>query len=751
MQFIAWGEAVSAIADDPSNARLTDLLRACQAHPDFDVAELRRIVGPPAFFAIVVDAGDGTVAPGNPVGIQRRERLALTFRPDCDVPVDVRALRSDFPATLHQNHVPHGEPRSLCLYETAWSTVERSWTPQGHLRQVLRWLQKTADGTLHEGDQALEQLFFPTGEQVVIPADLAQATAGQAVSLRLTRVVPSARRATLVVERGDTTTGAPTSFDLLPIVVDPINHLPIQSPPHTLGELHDCLEALGTSLFPPLLVAMQLRGEAGIALAASHPPRRVLLLVRIPRQVNGEIRRIDTRGFILEIDLARLGLALGVLRQQGTTAYSFRLLPPALSPTAPPDSRWREYPLSPVEVRESPDRRLAQWMSGVSEADADFRGVLAGVGALGSALADLWSREGWGHWDFVDPDTLEPHNPIRHVAAFRDVGQSKASLVRRHVDALLDAPAGGADIVARANASNDAQVRAALERAQLVVDATTTIDVPRDLAERAGPRIASAFLTPSGLGAVLLLEDADRQIRVSSLEAQYYRAVLNEAWGDTHLKASQPVRTGAGCRDRSWILTNELVKLHAAQLARRIRRSATTPGPQICIWTLDDETGAVAVNRVIPAATRSVRRGDWHVRWDAALEQQIEQRRRAAFPEETGGVLVGVIDHKLRTIHLVDGWPAPADSQADESGFTRGKRDVLAAVEACQKRTRNMVGYVGEWHSHPPGLSNTPSLVDVGLLAALTQQLSADGAPAVMAIAGENGLGISIGHAHARP
>lgn len=747
MALTDWGSVVPAITDEAENARLKELLRACQAHPDFDVVELRRIEVQPAFLAIVVDAGDGTVAPGNPVGIHRRERLALTFRPDCEMPVDVRALRPDFPATLHQNHVSPGQPRSLCLYDVPWSTVERSWTPQTHLRQVLRWLEQTADGTLHAADQALEQLFFTTGEQVVVPAELARAQTGEAIALRLSRAVRTETGATMIVERGAGNSSSLPGFELLPISLAPIAHLPVQSPPHTLGELQERLQLMGTSLFPVLLEAMRMRGQGGIALAPSMPPQHILLLTSIPRVADGQVKRSDVRGFIVDIDLARLGLALGVLWQDAATnAYSFQHLPPDLPPSEPPDDRWCDFALYPVDVRFSPDRAMAQLMSGVATADADFNGVLAGAGALGSALAELWCREGWGHWDLVDPDAIEPHNPIRHVASFRDVGRSKAMLVREHIDGLLDTPTTNATaIVARANATGHAPLKAALLRAQLLVDATTTVDVPRDLAERDGPRIASAFLTPSGLGAVLLLEDDQRTIRVSSLEAQYYRALLREPWGRTHLEASQLVRIGAGCRDRSLILSNELIQLHAAQLARRIRLGASAPNAQICVWTLDDDTGAIAYNFVTPATTSTMQCGNWQVRWDQSLELQLEQARSKAFPAETGGVLVGVVDQKLRTIHLVDGWSAPADSQADESGFTRGKLDVLEAVEECQRLTQRMVSYVGEWHSHPPGLSNTPSMLDGVLLATLTLQLSADGVPAVMAIAGQNGLGISLG------
>lgn len=749
MELIPWGKVVASLPDDPQHARLRELLQACHLHPDFEVVELRELaVG--QHYAIVVDAGDGTVAPGNSVGIRRRERLSLAFRAGADMPPDVRALRRDFPDTLHQNALRGDEPRSLCLYDQPWSIVERSWTPQVHLRQVLRWLEKTADGTLHANDQALEQLFFTTGEQVIVPASLAMAQSGDVHALKLARAHSENGRATLTVVPGVAAVGDVLGFDLLTITVNPVGHPPVRQPPDSLGVLEDQLATWGTSLFPPLLDAVRGCGQQGIRPADASSPRRVLLLVRIPRRIEDSIERVDVRGFVVEGDLARVGLALGVLRQDtGSVAYSFQYLPPDQPPTVPEGQRWRDFKLYPVDVRLSPNRALARLMSGVPEADADFHGVLAGTGALGSTLADLWTREGWGQWDVVDHDILEPHNPIRHVARVSDAGYAKATVVRRHIDALLDTgPSEAMAIVARANATGHAKLDEAIGRARLLVDATTTIEVPRDFSEREGPRVASAFLTPSGRGAVLLLEDAQRRIRASALEAQYYRAVVAQPWGSTHLNDGARVRTGGGCRDRSLVLSHELISLHAAQLARRIRLGVASGEAQISIWTLDDTTGAIGFERVVPAAPRGQQLMDWHVRWDEAFERQLQQARRAAFPAETGGVLIGVVDHKLRTIHLVDGWPAPSDSQADATGFTRGKENVLEQLEECHRRTHRMVSYVGEWHSHPPGHSNAPSSIDGVLLAKLAVQLSQDGMPAIMAIVGEDGLGISLGAVH---
>jgi hypothetical protein len=749
VELIDWGTAVAALPDGEQHARLRELLQACERHPDFEVVQVRALAGPEQF-AIVVDAGDGTVAPGNAVGLRRRERLALTFHAAADIPPDVRALRRDFPDTLHQNAPRGDEPRSLCLYDQPWSTIERSWTPQKHLRQILRWLEKTADGTLHADDQTLEQLFFTTGEQVIVPASMAHANAGDVQALQLVQAHRENGRATLTVAPAESAARGVSEFDLLTITVAPVGHPPVRRPPNSLGMLADQLESWQASLFPALLDAVRVAGQSGVVLASTAGPRRVLLLVRIPRRVGEEIKRVDVRGFIIEGDLARLGLAMGALRQDnGQVAYSFQYLAPEQPPAVPEGQRWRDFKLYPVDVRYSPDRALARWMSGVPDAGADFHGVLAGAGALGSTLADLWTRAGWGHWDVVDYDLLEPHNPVRHVANISEVGQAKANVLRRHMDALLDTGTSeAAAIVARANATGTARLDAVIARAKLLVDATTTIDVPRDFSERDGPRVASAFLTPSGRGAVLLLEDAQRSLRATALEAQYYRAVLTQPWGSTHLNDGEQVRIGMGCRDRSLVLSHELITLHAAQLARRIRLGVASDEAQISVWTLDDASGGVAVEHVVPAVPRGEQLLGWKIRWDEALEHQLHEARRAAFPSETGGVLVGVVDHKLRTIHLVDGWSAPRDSQADATGFTRGKENVLEQLEECHRRTHRMVSYVGEWHSHPPGHSNAPSAVDDILLGKLALQLSQDGVPALMVIVGENGFGVSLGEVY---
>ena len=97
----------------------------------------------------------------------------------------------------------------------------------------------------------------------------------------------------------------------------------------------------------------------------------------------------------------------------------------------------------------------------------------------------------------------------------------------------------------------------------------------------------------------MLLEDERRSVRCSQLEAQYYRAVLNNDWGKDHLTGhfgSQWV--GGGCRDVTLSMSNELIHLHAAILARQVRKASESQDAKVCVWNCDDNSGAIVVQNI---------------------------------------------------------------------------------------------------------------------------------------------------------
>jgi hypothetical protein len=383
---------------------------------------------------------------------------------------------------------------------------------------------------------------------------------------------------------------------------------------------------------------------------------------------------------------------------------------------------------------------MARRASNVDESKSDFAGLIAGVGALGSTLCDLWSKECWGTWSVIDNDILKPHNVIRHIGRNSRCGSAKVDVVK---SMLEDNYHPGYYSVKALNETvtnwSNNQVKETVTGSEFLVDATTAIDVPRDLSRQDdAPRSASVFMTPSGQDSVLLLESLDRSVRLDSIEAQYYRALISSDWGRDHLVGhSGNLWVGAGCRDVSAVISNELVTLHASILARQTRLLRDQPGSAIRIWRVNDDSGEVSLQKIPVQGVVSTQAGEWRIVWDEGIEQKLNKLRHLFLPSETGGVVIGYIEHCTGTIMLVDVLPAPPDSEGDRTGFLRGIEGLPEALKEIDRRTGGVVGYLGEWHSHPPFTSAEPSRTfDRKLIAELSRTLSADGEPALMVIIG---------------
>ena len=759
MKYVSFGTPLEPGSGRESlkSAESRKLFDACRQNTAFTVLELRTVVlkglGGGSTVdgdVIVVDCIDGTYPSMNAVGIKPRERLALVCCPDCRLPYEVRALRSDFPETLHQNHVQRGEPASLCLYFEPWDAVKRYWTPEGYLQRIQWWLRATANGTLHAGDQPLEQFYFESPYELVLPPDFLGQYSSTSHSLKLEPVVcrPSqfkAIRAQLVPREATLVRQKDVFADLLVAAVPAVRHLGVARHPGTLGELQSQLEARDSSLIQVLKDSIS-EGcpKEGLRLMAGQRPTLLVLIVPRLRDREGEPERTDVKGLMLDADIASIGLKTGALVRppEGDLVFKNISIGGAAGGEHAASNEWSEIPIAmPIEVKFGVSKQFAREASGVADEDANFHGLLAGVGALGGVLAELWSHNAWGSWTYIDDDILEPHNTVRHIGKDPHIGYYKvdvvASLIRQNYAGDVESPKA---IVGKLPGFGQPEISEAIKTAKLLVDATTSLHVPRDLsADDSAPRSVSVFLTPSGKSSVLLLEDCDRTTRLSHLEAQYYRAILENDWGVEHLAGHRgALVVGGGCRDISAVIPFELVQLHGAGLARQIRLLTAERKAEIRIWNYDDVIGSsypVSVSVYRPIAQYLA---DWAVIWDEGLDKKLRDMRSAGLPNETGGVLLGYVDQHIKTVFVVDALPAPSDSSGDETGFTRGVSGLEAKLEECARRTADIVGYVGEWHSHPPGSSSTPSHMDVRLLAYLASCMKLDGLPVVMIIVGDD-------------
>jgi integrative and conjugative element protein (TIGR02256 family) len=74
-----------------------------------------------------------------------------------------------------------------------------------------------------------------------------------------------------------------------------------------------------------------------------------------------------------------------------------------------------------------------------------------------------------------------------------------------------------------------------------------------------------------------------------------------------------------------------------------------------------------------------------------------------AYPNETGGVLVGHYDdsHHVATVEKLT--PKAPDSVAGRSAFLRGAKSIGRFLRRLWDTTNPKLHYLGEWHTHPDG------------------------------------------------
>jgi integrative and conjugative element protein (TIGR02256 family) len=122
---------------------------------------------------------------------------------------------------------------------------------------------------------------------------------------------------------------------------------------------------------------------------------------------------------------------------------------------------------------------------------------------------------------------------------------------------------------------------------------------------------------------------------------------------------------------------------------------------------------------------------------DAALIQELQDARGTKLPNETGGVLLGSFDVSRRLLYVTTTTGSPPDSVEYPVHYIRGCEGLREEVRHAESRTGGMIQYVGEWHSHPDGVSCCPSGDDRTVFEWIRSYIQPGGLPPLMCIVGE--------------
>jgi hypothetical protein len=430
----------------------------------------------------------------------------------------------------------------------------------------------------------------------------------------------------------------------------------------------------------------------------------------------------------------------------------------------------------PLSQRSPMDPKRAREVAGLEDGYARGRVLLFGCGALGSKLALHFGRSGHTALTVVDRDTLSPHNLVRHALLADRVGQNKAKAAARSVRAIYDS-------VPDSQAVNDdpgsalewlkGSRRPELRKHQLLVDATASGMVFEALVRNplpGGLKVARCAISDAGRIGLLSFEGPNRNPRVDDLNVHVYdmaveRPALRD-WlereraerGQGVGNVLEEISIGMSCSSDTTRMPDDLVSWHAASFSVALRELDRTKHMPNAGWlVLNHRPGggayppgglaseSVPVDPVVVVRARGVRgfelrgAGAWQVRIRAHLVREMRERLHGAAPAETGGGMAGVIHPKRRVIYVTRLIEAPPDSRATPDSFTLGTEGLLETVEAVRKASGGLLGYVGDWHTHPRGAGQV-SGKDVETMLDVKQRLDIADLPTFILIVSTRGV-----------
>ena len=685
---------------------------------------------------ISVDICNDDVPSRNAVGICYRERIVFVFTNEIAFPATY-ALRKGFPITMHQNSPSEDAAKSLCLYLDPVDVVAASWTAEKHLKRTKWWLTQAATGKLHHDDQDIEQLFFNPSSTVILPYDYDhESNSGKQLNAKAYFKKATVEDGVFIVTnwKEQSALKDELSINVVTVTTPPIVHGVINRNVNKILKLNDLLSPFGIEIINLIRHRLLEIIDSG-SYCLDIDMTVFILTFPMKRSPDTPVESHQTMAIIAFQSLADLAVMFEVTDEATGLSRidAHGELLPASSNDVDLDIEFMEC----LKETSAKDRRL---QSGISKPFGT--GTIIGAGALGGALVDFWAKAGWGSWTVVDSDSFRPHNFTRHVISSAAVGMNKAKVVAGYYsDQFQDSEFTGIDIDARK--FETIKVKEYLNKSELIIDASASLSYPRSVSVvRRAPRHMAAFFSPSGSGAVLLVEDKRRKVRLASLEAQYYRVLINESIGDKHLvNTSDQFRSGVSCRDNSFVMSHSRVMSCSSLLSEHIIKASSKDDPMIMVWHEDLETGERSFYKATAhkdVTDNNHNLNKFKIHWDDGIEERVRELRAQNLPNETGGILVGYHDMTQKTVYIVDALPAPSDSKSTPTSFQRGTNGVLEVLEQIASRTANNVGYIGEWHSHPKGVSARMSQLDIKQLAQLAVSLSEDGLPAYQMIVGES-------------
>lgn len=365
-----------------------------------------------------------------------------------------------------------------------------------------------------------------------------------------------------------------------------------------------------------------------------------------------------------------------------------------------------------VIIFDFPDFLTAKYLSITPDSIYTKKICILGCGAIGSKIAFHLYRSGIPRITLVDNDTLLPHNIVRHGLTSYNPGSFLADKAQAMSNAMSDIFYGMANCTKAVNEEALQYINKTEETYDIIVDATASVKVMYGIDQidfAPETKIIRVALSEGGdVGICYVAHDNHQPL------ADFYMEILRSAisseqiyrWLSAEKKNSlENIRIGEGCHSNTMRISDDTISAHAALMSSIIRHinEDKRNNEIILSFANTDFHGSMTTHAITVEDYEQFSCSNalnWYIRIPNSLLKQIRIKAKIGGKNETGGYLYGHIDHKRKTIYILNQF-TPPDSKGKKTTFRLGTRGVKDYRNNLSKRTINQIEYIGDWHSHP--------------------------------------------------
>ncbi len=372
--------------------------------------------------------------------------------------------------------------------------------------------------------------------------------------------------------------------------------------------------------------------------------------------------------------------------------------------------------------REPISSSLAQKLS---ISDNQDKTVFIGAGALGSKLIFHYARRGNFNLKAIDNDKFSPHNIVRHDLFMESSGLNKAKAVISKVKSFLDE-----------NSSLDFYdgslfnyKQELLKGFNWLIDTSASLNVQNWLVNSKLdiiPNRARTEIAYKGNLGFLYIEGENQNPRLDDLvNYVYFLGIKTEIISEWLIEENKKkegndydiVDIGIGCNSPTVIMSNDSMSFHAAIFSKILNnehdRKVIESHGLLNISYISNDGFSVNTNSfLLPKFDifECQNNSGWEIRFIVSVLDKMKIEASKYRRNETGGIFIGICNYKTKTIHVFDTIKAPSDSKHSPVYFYRGIENLPEQVKYIKEITGGMIGYIGEWHTHPMGLDSLSSV-----------------------------------------